>query len=124
MEQKENYIPIGTLLEQILFFHKMSTALSGAGEGSEGTVMIAFAACLFGLAALASTLTIIATMRRYGAEALSLRSQLAACPGTMTLTWKVIERVPVPALATLRKRPIRRAPARLEWPGAALDLAA
>ncbi len=26
LEQKENYVPIGTLLEQILFFHKMSTA--------------------------------------------------------------------------------------------------
>lgn len=86
--------------------------------------MTAFAACLFGLAALASVLTIVATMRRHGGEALELRSQLAACPGTMVLSWKVIERVPVPALATLRKRPTRRVPARLEWPGASLDLAA
>lgn len=83
--------------------------------------MTAFAACLFTLATVASAWTILAAIRRHGPDALTLRAQLAACPGTMLLTWKVIERVPVPMLADLRKRPIRRMPARLEWPGLVLD---
>lgn len=87
--------------------------------------MTAFAACLFALAAMASVFSILMTVRRYGPQAMSFRQQLAACPGTMVVTWKVIERVQLPALGTLRKRPVRRAPARLEWPGtASLDLAA
>ncbi|MEE4453518.1 hypothetical protein [Novosphingobium resinovorum] len=86
--------------------------------------MTAFAACIFALAALASALTIAATLRRHGADALALRARLAECPETLVLTWKVMERVPLPTLAALRKRPARRIPARLEWPGATIDLAA
>lgn len=86
--------------------------------------MTAFAACLFALAALASTWAIGAALRHYGTRALALRTELAACPQSLVVTWKMIERVPVPALAALRKRPARRAPARLEWPGSSLELAA
>jgi hypothetical protein len=86
--------------------------------------MTAFAACLFALAALVSLGTIAASFRRYGAGAAMLRVQLANCPEAVMLTWKVIERVPVPALAALRKRPERRIPARLEWPGCGVELAA
>lgn len=87
--------------------------------------MTVFAACLFALAAMASAFSILMTIRRYGPQALTLRGQLAACPGTMVVTWKAIERVQLPTLGTLRKRPVRRAAARLEWPGtASMDLAA
>lgn len=83
--------------------------------------MTAFAACLFVVAAMASVATIIATVRRHGASAMALGSELAACPDTMELTWSSVERVNVPAIAALRKRPTRRLPARLEWPGLAQD---
>lgn len=65
--------------------------------------MTVFAACLFALAGLASALTLATSLRRHGADALELRAQLRACPETTTLCWKVIERVPSPALALLRK---------------------
>ncbi|WP_404481971.1 hypothetical protein [Novosphingobium sp. BL-52-GroH] len=86
--------------------------------------MTAFAACLFTLAALASAWTVLATARRFAPSAMALRAQLAACPGTLTIEWKMVERVTIPALATLRKRPERRMPERagLEWPG--LEIAA
>lgn len=86
--------------------------------------MTAFGASLFAFAALASAWTIIAAMLRYGPAALTLKAQLANCPATLLVTWKMVERVQVPALASLRKRPVRRVPARLEWPGSTLDLAA
>lgn len=88
--------------------------------------MTAFAACLFALAAMASCWIIGASWRRYGAQALALRGQLAACPQTLVICWNVIERVPVPALAAFRtsRGPIRegqrRPAATLEWPGSAL----
>jgi len=80
--------------------------------------MTAFAACLFALAGLASAWTMLATVRRFGAAAAMLRTQLAACPDTMTVEWKMIERVAVPALGALRKRPARRAAMQpgLDWP--------
>lgn len=87
--------------------------------------MTVFAACLFALAAMASAFSILMTIRRYGPHTLTFRAQLAACPGTMVVTWKVIERVQLPVLASLRKGPARRTPARLEWPGTTtIDLAA
>ncbi|GAB7553097.1 hypothetical protein NRB_26030 [Novosphingobium sp. 11B] len=87
--------------------------------------MTAFAACLFAFAAMASAFSILVTISRYAPQALTFREQLAACPGTIVVTWKVIERVELPALGALRKRPIRRTAARLEWPGtASMDLAA
>lgn len=86
--------------------------------------MTAFATCLFAVAAFVSTWAILTALRRHGPDALTLRTQLGACPGTLVVTWKVVERVPVPALAVFRKRPARRAPARLEWPGSSLELAA
>ncbi|MFC6433574.1 hypothetical protein ACFSLT_00015 [Novosphingobium resinovorum] len=70
--------------------------------------MTVFAACLFALAAMASAFSILMTIRRYGPNALTFREQLAACPGTLVVTWKVIERVQLPALASLRKGPARR----------------
>lgn len=84
--------------------------------------MIAFAASLlapslFFCAAVVSTLVIAATVRRYGPGAMTLREQLRHCPATITVTWKMVERVAVPTLGSLRKRPARRMPARLEWPG-------
>lgn len=118
----------GTLLEQIRVFHKLSTELpAGVGPGSKGTVMTAFAASLFALAALVSAWIIAATWARYGRDALALRARLEACPRTTVVVWKMIERVPVPSLATLRTdrkvRPVRLPSRRpgLEWPGAALQ---
>jgi hypothetical protein len=86
--------------------------------------MTAFAACLFALAALASVWSVLATVRRFGPGVAALRAQLEACPGTLTVEWTMVERVAVPALAVLRKRPARRMPDRagLEWPG--LEIAA
>ncbi|SFG33523.1 hypothetical protein SAMN05518801_11759 [Novosphingobium sp. CF614] len=73
--------------------------------------MTAFAACLFALAALASIWTMMASWRSYGRQALGLRARLAASPGAMELRWEMVERVPLPALAALRKdraaRPVR-----------------
>ncbi|MGF7152361.1 hypothetical protein [Novosphingobium gossypii] len=86
--------------------------------------MIAFAASLlapwlFCTAALASGVVIVSTMRRYAPGARMLRAQLRNCPDTLTVTWKIVERVHLPALGSLRKRPVRRMPVRLEWPGLA-----
>lgn len=88
--------------------------------------MTALAACLFALATFASVLAIAASWRRHGRDALALRAQLQACPETLVICWKAVERVPVPALASLRTvrgaRPVRqgvRAPG-LDWPGTAL----
>ena len=80
--------------------------------------MTAFATCLFALAAIASLYTLLATLRRFAPAAMALRSQLEACPATMMIEWKMIERVAVPALASLRKRPSRRTADRpgLDWP--------
>ncbi len=80
--------------------------------------MTALAACLFSLAALASGWAILFSAIRFGPRAMALRAQLASCPGTMVIEWKRIERVAVPALAVLRKRPSRRMAERpgLEWP--------
>lgn len=95
--------------------------------------MTAFAASLFALGALVSAWVMAASWRRYGRDALALRARLEACPETMTLTWRMTERVPVstlPALRTDRKvRCVRLQPRRpgREWPGAArqqLELAA
>lgn len=86
--------------------------------------MTAFAACLFTLAALVSVGTLYATLQRFGPGVLALRSQLDRCPATMTIKWTMVERVVVPALATLRKRPSFRTPDRpgLDWP--TLEIAA
>lgn len=86
--------------------------------------MTAFAACLFAIAALASVWSVLATVRRFGPGVASLRAQLETCPGTLMIEWTMVERVAVPALAALRKRPVRRMPDRpgLEWPG--LEIAA
>lgn len=89
--------------------------------------MTAFAACLFTIAAVASAWSILATVRRFGAGATTLRAQLAACPATLTIEWKRAERLSAPALVEFRKRPARRGADRigLEWPQTAmLDLAA
>lgn len=92
--------------------------------------MTVFAALLFAFAALVSARIIVASWMRYGRDALALRAKLDACPETMALTWRMIERVPVPALSALRKdRTARAARFRpgLEWPGAvrrATELAA
>jgi hypothetical protein len=86
--------------------------------------MTAFTACLFTLAAFASAWTLLATLHSFGAGAMALRAQLESCPGTMTVEWTRVERVAVPALAALRKRPARRMPERpgLDWP--TLEIAA
>ncbi|MCT2400593.1 hypothetical protein [Novosphingobium mangrovi (ex Huang et al. 2023)] len=87
--------------------------------------MTVFAACLFTLAALASVWIIAASWRRYSAGALALRAQLKACPEYTEIHWRVIERSPLPTLASLRKdRAARRARRSvqapgLEWPGMA-----
>lgn len=87
--------------------------------------MTGFAASLFALAALASAWVIAVSWKQYGRDALALRARLEACPRTMTLTWKMIERVPLPAVAVLRMdRKARRAHLQrrnpgLEWPLAA-----
>lgn len=89
--------------------------------------MTAFAACLFALAALASAWTLLRTVRRFGPGAATLRAQLEACPRTMTLEWKSVERLPAlpqVSLADFRKRPARRMASGLEWPQVALELAA
>lgn len=70
--------------------------------------MSAFAACLFALTALVSTLAIVTTLRRYGKEALALSARLAACPDTLTIEWAMVERVSVPALGTLRRDRVTR----------------
>lgn len=85
--------------------------------------MIAFAASLltpwlFVVATLASGAIMVATVRSYGSGAILLRAQLRNCPDTLTVTWKIVERVNLPVLGALRKRPARRTPARLEWPSA------
>ncbi|TCM21593.1 hypothetical protein EDF56_101260 [Novosphingobium sp. PhB165] len=88
--------------------------------------MTAFAACLFALAAAASLHAMLATLRRYGHEALSLRARLAACPETLAINWAMVERVPVPALSALRRdravRPRSWTTQRpgLEWPSGEL----
>ncbi|GFM27676.1 uncharacterized protein PY1_contig-02-39 [Novosphingobium sp. PY1] len=114
------------MVEQIRYFHKLSTTLSltGSGAGPERKmVMTAFAASLFTLGAIVSLWVIAASWMRHGRKALALRAQLQACPGTLTVTWKMIERVPVPALAALRTdrkgRPAHRQAQRsaLVWPG-------
>ena len=80
--------------------------------------MTAFAACLFALTALASAFAIVATLRRYGHEALSLRARLAACPEMLTINWAMVERVPVPTLSALRRdRVMRRRLQTLQRPG-------
>ncbi len=98
--------------------------------------MTAFAACLFAVAALVSAQVIAASWRRHLGTARALPAQLRACDESLTIVWKTAERVPLPALAMLRKdRPAR--PRRhpqwnaaerpgLEWPGleAGAELAA
>ncbi|WP_162792241.1 hypothetical protein [Novosphingobium sp. P6W] len=86
--------------------------------------MTAFATCLFALAALASLYALLATLHRFVPAAMALRAELEACRGTMTIEWKMVERVTVPALASLRKRPSRRTEDRpgLDWP--TLEIAA
>lgn len=95
--------------------------------------MTVFAALLFAFAALVSARIIVASWLRHGRDALALRARLDACPEAMVLTWRMIERVPVPALPALRtdrkERAARLRPqeAGLVWPGAArrpLELAA
>ena len=85
--------------------------------------MTAFAALLFALGAMMSVWIMGASWKRYGRDALAMRAKLAACPETFMLSWKVIERVQVPALAALRPdrqaragRPLPQRPG-LEWPG-------
>lgn len=87
--------------------------------------MTAFATCLFVLAALVSGWVVVSTSRRYGADALALRAQLAACPHTIEVWWRSVERRRRPALGVVSTRLERAAPG-LEWPGssAALTLAA
>lgn len=86
--------------------------------------MTAFAAALFALGALMSVWVIVASWQRHGRDALALRARLAACPDALVLTWKMIERIPVPVLAPFRPdrqaRPGRLQAQRpgLEWPGA------
>ncbi|WP_395394315.1 hypothetical protein WBP07_03585 [Novosphingobium sp. BL-8A] len=70
--------------------------------------MTAFAACLFAVTALASALAIMATLRRYGHDALALPARLAACPETLTIHWAMVERVTVPALGALRRDRVTR----------------
>lgn len=89
--------------------------------------MTAFAACLFALAAVAATWTVISTLARFGPTVLQLRNQLAECPSTLAVEWKMAQRVnlvAVPGLGTHRDR--RAAPSCSEWLhiSAALDLAA
>jgi|7_EtaG_2_1085326.scaffolds.fasta_scaffold113874_2 hypothetical protein len=85
--------------------------------------MTAFAASLFALGAMVSLWVIFASWMRHGRKAFSLRSELQACPATLTVTWKMIERVPVPTLAALRTDRKVRSPRRqsqrpaLVWPG-------
>ena len=88
--------------------------------------MTAFAACLFALAAVASLWIIGATWSRYGAQALALRGQWVACPQTLVICWRGVERAPVPAPAAFKtsrclvSESRRRPAARLEWPATAL----
>lgn len=86
--------------------------------------MTAFTACLFTLAAFVSAATLFATLRRFGPGVMALRAQHESCPTTLTIEWTMVERVVVPALAALRKRPARRMPDRpgLDWP--TLEIAA
>ncbi len=90
--------------------------------------MTAFAESLFALAALASGWIIVASWMRYGRKALALRHDLANCPETLSIRWKVIERVTFEVAPAVRKaRAAHRAartPARpgLAWPQ--MDLAA
>jgi hypothetical protein len=89
--------------------------------------MTALAACLFVLAAIASGWIMAASARRYGPGALSLRTQLEACPGTLVIWWRSVERQPLPACSIVRCRQVQLVPApALEWPvsAAALTLAA
>lgn len=95
--------------------------------------MTAFAALLFAFGALASAWVIAASWMRHGRAAFALRARLDTCPETTVLTWRMIGRVPVPALDALRTdRKVRPARLRmqrpgLDWPGAVrqpLDLAA
>ena len=87
--------------------------------------MTVFAALLFTFAALGSTWVMVASWMRHGRRALALHAKLKACPETVILTWKMVERVPVQALSPLRAdrkvRPARYQQLRpaLEWPGAA-----
>jgi hypothetical protein len=89
--------------------------------------MTALAACLFVLAAIASGWIMAASARRYGPGALSLRTQLEACPGTLVIWWRSVERRPQPVRSIVSGRRVQLVPAPvLEWPGssAALTLAA
>jgi hypothetical protein len=94
--------------------------------------MTVFAVSLFALAALLSVWVIAASWRRYGQDALALRSRLKNCPETILLTWKVIERAPMTPVGILRRGPAARPSRRplrpgLAWPGAdrrLFDLAA
>ena len=94
--------------------------------------MTAFAALLFAFGALASAWVVAASWMRHGRAAFALRARLDTCPETTVLTWRIIERAPVPALALRTDRKARPARLRkqrpgLDWPGAVrqpLDLAA
>lgn len=83
--------------------------------------MTAFATCLFAIAAFASAWTILASWRRFAPAARMLRAQIAACPETLVLHWRSIERVETQPLSPIRMRRARRAPYApgLEWPQAA-----
>lgn len=86
--------------------------------------MTAFAACLFALTVFASIWIIAASWRCYGPRALALRAQLEACPETLTIRGKIIERAPAP-LSFRTARAVRPdlqklSQPGLDWPGMAL----
>ncbi|GFE72431.1 MULTISPECIES: hypothetical protein [Novosphingobium] len=96
--------------------------------------MTAFAACLFAVAAYVSAHVIAASWLRHAGAARALQAQLRECTDTVALGWKVVERVPLPALSMLRKdrsvRPRRQSQwtvaerPGLEWPEYGAELAA
>lgn len=83
--------------------------------------MTAFAACLFVVAALVSAHVIWSNWLRHADTVHGLRTALRQCPETVMLEWKMVERVPLPTLAILRKDRMTRirrtqwTPG-LEWP--------
>lgn len=127
MEQNKNNFSVGTLIERFALIHKLPKRPKAKVSSIErDTVMTVFASSLFILALVASVFVIALTLHAHGRQALSLRAHLRACPGTMTVCWKVIERVPLTDLGALRtdravprvraaREPLRAAP-RLEWP--------
>lgn len=86
--------------------------------------MTAVVASLFALAAACAAWVLLDCLQRFGPAVLELRSQLRSSPDSVNVQWKMIERVTMPPLATLRKRRVRVVADRsgLEWP--LLDVAA